>query len=251
MLSKLQYFGFGLLALLLANAVHGADFDHQHQALTNLLQEVVVVNGHQSRVRYEQLIEKKSELDAYLTSLAGVTRAEFDAFSEAEQLAFLINTYNSQQLKQVIDHYPIKSIKDVGSFLSSPWSKEFFTLFGEPASLDLVEHGMIRTLFNEPRIHFAVNCASISCPPLMSEAFVGGKLDAQLEAATINFLKDSSANRLEGDTLYLSKIFDWYSGDFTGGVLSFVANYRPDWFADGEPDLSYTDYDWRLNKASN
>jgi hypothetical protein len=149
-----------------------------------------------------------------------------------------------------VDHYPIDSIKDVGSFFSSPWSKEFFTLFGQPASLDYVEHELIREMFDEPRIHFAVNCASISCPPLLNEAFVAARLDAQLESAAFNFLNDSAANRLEGDTLYLSKIFDWYEEDFTGGVIDFVAKYRPDWVANGQPKLSYTPYDWNLNAAS-
>lgn len=242
----LTFFVFCLSPIGLAKET---GFDHSHQAFTGLLQEVVVVQGHQSRVHYSKVLDRRADLEGYLIDLSQVTRSEFDSFAADQQLAFLINTYNSHQLKQVIDHYPIESIKDVGSFFSSPWSKEFFTLFGEPASLDLVEHGLIRTLFKEPRIHFAVNCASISCPPLMPEAFVGERLNEQLEAATHNFLKDTAANRLEGETLYLSKIFDWYSGDFTEGVLTFVGKYRPDWLADGEPKLDYTDYDWNLNEV--
>ena len=225
-------------------------FDHSHSDFTALLEDVVVANNFQSRVRYSEVVSRRDELDGYLGHLAGVSRPSFDKFSPDQQLSFLINTYNAYQLKQVIDHYPIESIKDVGSFFSSPWSKEFFTLFGEPASLDLVEHGLIRTLFKEPRIHFAVNCASISCPPLMAEAFVASDLNAQLETATFNFLKDADANRLEGDTLYVSKIFDWYSGDFPQGVIPFVSKYRPDWVHNGEPNLDYTEYDWRLNQAA-
>lgn len=222
-------------------------FDHSHQEFDELLRDVVVINGHQSRVQYAEVTAQRQKLEGYLANLSGVSRVQFDGFDADQQLAFLINTYNAYQLKQVIDHYPIKSIKDVGSFFSSPWSKEFFTLFGEPASLDLVEHGLIRTLFQEPRIHFAVNCASISCPPLLAEAFVGERLNTQLESATFNFLQDSAANRLEGDTLYLSKIFDWYSEDFQDGVVKFVARYRPEWA--NADDLDYTDYDWNLNEA--
>lgn len=241
-----------LLTLLLLTVlpVTAQAFDHSHTVFNELLDDVVVVNGHQSRVRYDEVANQLGNLEAYLEQLSGVSQSEFDQFTKDEQLAFLINTYNAYQLKQVIDHYPIKSIKDVGSFFSSPWSKEFFTLFGEPASLDHVEHGLIRTIFDEPRIHFAVNCASISCPPLMAEAFVADRLNEQLEAATFNFLRDTAANRLEGDELYLSKIFNWYADDFKQGVIPFVAKYRPDWTANGTPELGYTDYDWNLNIAS-
>ena len=169
-----------LLFLLLAVSLptvtfstHAETFDHSHSDFTALLEDVVVANNFQSRVRYSEVVSRRDELDGYLGQLAGVSRASFDKFSPDQQLSFLINTYNAYQLKQVIDHYPIESIKDVGSFFSSPWSKEFFTLFGEPASLDLVEHGLIRTLFKEPRIHFAVNCASISCPPLIYQVQAG------------------------------------------------------------------------------
>ena len=238
------------LLVTFAASTHADEFDHDHSIFTELLKDVVVVDGYQSRVRYSQLENRQTQLEAYLAQLASVSQQQFDAFEPDQQLAFLINTYNAYQLKQVIDHYPIESIKDVGSFFSSPWSKEFFTLFGQPASLDHVEHGLIRTIFTEPRIHFAVNCASISCPPLMPEAFVADRLDTQLETATFNFLMDVDANRLEGNTLYVSKIFDWYEQDFPQGVIPFVAKYRPEWIKNGEPDLGYTGYDWNLNVAA-
>jgi hypothetical protein len=241
---------FILLLLFSYLPLQASAFDHSHQTFTALLQEVVVVNGHQSRVQYQQVLQQRARLEAYLSQLSQVSETQFSGFTREQQLAFLINTYNANQLKQVVDHYPIDSIKDVGSFFSSPWSKEFFTLFGQPASLDYVEHELIRKMFDEPRIHFAVNCASISCPPLLNEAFVADRLDTQLESAAFNFLNDSAANRLEGDTLYLSKIFDWYEEDFTGGVIDFVAKYRPDWVANGQPKLSYTRYDWNLNAAN-
>jgi hypothetical protein len=241
-----------LSACLTMTAATAETFDHEHTTFTGLLSEVVVVNGHQSRVDYPKLISQRDELDQYVTSLSAVTRSDFDAFSPDQQLAFLINTYNGNQLLQVIDHYPLESIKDVGSFFSSPWSKKFFTLFNEPASLDIVEHQMIRKLFDEPRIHFAVNCASISCPPLMPQAFVASHLDAQLDAATINFLSDPQANYLQGSTLYLSKIFDWYEEDFGGSVVGFVTGYRPELLQgltqeSGALKVAYSPYDWDLN----
>ncbi|MFT7245030.1 MAG: transcription elongation factor GreA-like protein [Candidatus Azotimanducaceae bacterium] len=227
-------------------------FDHQHSTFTKVLSEVVVVDGHQSRVDYPKLISQRVELHQYLASLSSVSRSEFDEFSPDQQLAYLINTYNAYQLRQVIDHYPLDSIKDVGSFFSSPWSKKFFRLFDEPTSLDIVEHQLIRQLFNEPRIHFAVNCASISCPPIMPQAFVASHLDAQLDAATINFLSDRQANYLQGSTLYLSKIFDWYEEDFGGSVVAFVTGYRPELLQgltqeSGALKVAYSPYNWDLN----
>ncbi|MFT5560780.1 MAG: hypothetical protein ACI9Z9_000657 [Litorivivens sp.] len=249
-----------LSACLAMTTATAESFDHEHGTFTKLLSEVVIVEGHQSRVDYPKLIRQRGRLDRDLVSLSAVSRIDFDGFSPDQQLAFLINTYNGYQLQQVIDHYPLASIKDVGSFFSSPWSKKFFKLFNESASLDFVEHQLIRQLFSEPRIHFAVNCASISCPPIMPEAFVAVSLDAQLDAATINFLSDRQANYLEGDTLYLSKIFDWYEEDFGESVVAFVARYwpapspehshEPSQRFSQNPDrlkVSYSSYNWNLN----
>ena len=237
-----------LFLLLLSTPLQAEVFDHKHQPFSDLLGDVVSMQGHQSRVDYPRLIETRGQLDQYLASLSSVPRTTFDGFTKDQQLAYLINTYNGYQLRQVIDHYPLKSIKDVGSFFSSPWSKEFFILFGEAASLDYVEHQLIRKLFKEPRIHFAVNCASISCPPLSNQAYVALRLDDQLEHAASNFLNDTEANYLKGETLYVSKIFDWYEEDFPNGVINFASRYRS-----GLPDanqikLRFSDYNWNLNK---
>jgi hypothetical protein len=236
------------LVLLLSTSVYAEVFDHDHQSFGELLGDIVSVQGRQSRVDYPQLIQARGKLDHYLESLSSVSRTSFDGFNKDQQLAFLINTYNGYQLRQVIDHYPIKSIKDVGSFFSSPWSKEFFTLFGEASSLDFVEHQLIRKLFKEPRIHFAVNCASISCPPLSNEAYVAPRLNDQLDAAASNFLNDAEANYLKGKTLYASKIFDWYEEDFPNGVINFVKTYRTDLPDENQIELKFSDYNWNLNK---
>jgi hypothetical protein len=236
------------LLFLLSTSVYAEVFDHDHQSFGELLGDIVSVQGRQSRVDYPQLIQARGKLDHYLESLSSVSRTSFDGFNKDQQLAFLINTYNGYQLRQVIDHYPIKSIKDVGSFFSSPWSKEFFTLFGEAASLDFVEHQLIRKLFKEPRIHFAVNCASISCPPLSNEAYVAPRLNDQLDAAASNFLNDAEANYLKGKTLYASKIFDWYEEDFPNGVINFVKTYRTDLPDENQIELKFSDYNWNLNK---
>ena len=237
-----------LFLLLLSTPLQAEVFDHKHQPFSDLLGDVVSMQGHQSRVDYPRLIETRGQLDQYLASLSSVPRTTFDGFTKDQQLAYLINTYNGYQLRQVIDHYPLKSIKDVGSFFSSPWSKEFFILFGEAASLDYVEHQLIRKLFKEPRIHFAVNCASISCPPLSNQAYVALRLDDQLEHAASNFLNDTEANYLKGETLYVSKIFDWYEEDFPNGVINFATRYRSGLPAANQIKLRFSEYNWNLNQ---
>ena len=240
--------------MLSTSQAANAAFDHEHRVFSELLSEVVVVTGHHSRVDYPSLIKKRERLDAYLDVLSGVSQREFDNFSDKQQLAFLINAYNSFQLKEVIDNYPIKSIKDVGSFFKSPWDKAFFNLFGKPTTLNMIEHEYIRGQFKEPRIHFAVNCASISCPPLMPHAYVGARLDEQLNSSAMNFLSDSTANRYDAksQTLYLSKIFDWYEDDFGDDVATYVAQYMTALKSVDlrNVDVEYTDYNWNLNISS-
>jgi hypothetical protein len=179
-----------------------------------------------------------------------VSQQQFNGFTKPQQLAFLINAYNGYQLKLVIDNYPIDSIKDVGSFFRSPWDIEFFELFGADASLNLIEHGIIREQFNEPRIHFAVNCASISCPPLQRAAFRADQLDAQLEAATINFLNDESVNRVDPNSnrLLVSKIFDWYGEDFDDVTAFILSKMQGVESSNQAFKLDYLDYDWGLNQ---
>ncbi|MDG1443152.1 MAG: DUF547 domain-containing protein [Pseudomonadales bacterium] len=225
-------------------------FDHSHSEFTQVLQKVVHKQARASRVDYVRLTQDSDGLLKYLATLSSVSERQFYLFTKPQQLAFLINAYNGYQLKLVIDHYPIKSIKDVGNFFRSPWDIEFFQLFGDDVSLNLIEHGMLREQFNEPRIHFAVNCASISCPPLQRVAFQAVQLDEQLEAATVNFLNDESVNRVDPNSsrLLVSKIFDWYGEDFddvTGFILSKMQGVES---SNQTFKLDYLDYDWGLNQ---
>ena len=210
---------------------------------------------------------RQDALQAYLDGLSAVTAGEYQAWTREQQLAFLINAYNAYTVKLVLTRYPgIKSIKDIGSLAQSPWKKKFFTLLGAARSLDDVEHGMIRApgAFDEPRIHFALNCASIGCPMLRDEAYVAGRLDAQLESAVRRFLGDRSRNRYDAVSgrLEISPLFDWYSADFEKGgrdvnsVPRFLAKYA-DFVTDeavghamvrrGAPPIRYLSYDWTLN----
>ncbi|MFM8313131.1 MAG: DUF547 domain-containing protein, partial [Deltaproteobacteria bacterium] len=174
-----------------------------------------------------------------------------------EKLAFLINAYNALTIKWILQHYPVKSIKDTGGFLSSPWKKKFFKLFGEEQSLDGIEHGILRKDFQEPRIHFAVVCASKGCPALKGEAYTAAKLEEQLESSARNFLRDSERNyyNAEENRFFLSKIFDWYGDDFKKKLGSVQAFIVPRMIPDTstvkiqESTLKYLDYDWSLNET--
>lgn len=240
------------------------EFDQSHQAWTVYLQKHVRVKGAASTVDYKSIKKDPKELQEYLQSLEAVSQSEFDRFSENEKLAFLINSYNAFTVKLIADHYPVKSIKDIGerSFsnpTASPWKEKFFRLFGEERHLDNIEHDMIRERFNEPRIHFAVVCASIGCPALRNEAFVATNVEKQLEDSAQNFLSDTSRNRYSPETkkLELSSIFKWYGSDFPkkyGSLEAFLAPRMttiPEHqkiIRDKKADVSYLDYDWSLNE---
>lgn len=253
-----------------------------HQLWNSLLAENVetINNGHSTEVNYAGIQIQREQLTHYLDLLAGVTQTEFDTWQKPKQLAFLINAYNAWTVELIVsnlasdEHKNLKSIRDLGSFFSSPWSKEFIPLLGKKLSLDDIEHGLIRgaidetgpnkgkAKYNEPRIHFAVNCASIGCPAIREEAYTAEKLEAQLEQQTIRFLSDSSRNFAKGDTLNLSSIFKWYRGDFENGykgaksLSEFTLLYAQELKLSSEQqkalknkdmDINFTDYNWDLN----
>jgi len=235
-------------------------FDLVHAKWNEVLHQYVVESRGDSRVRYAKLKADREKFDAYLRTLEGVAKSDFDRFSKPQQLAFLINAYNAFTIKLVIENYPIASIKDTGSFLKSPWKKRFFSLLRKERTLDEIEHEMIRPVFNEPRIHFALVCASAGCPPLRTDAFTATKLEQQLEDSANGFMSDKTKNRFSGagKKLELSSIFKWYGDDFRkkfGSVEKFVAPKLTGSKADqeaieaGKISISYLDYDWSLNDA--
>ncbi len=263
----------GMAAILLVAAAPAlAAFDHGYAGWDALLKRHVKWHsgGAASSVDYRALAGERDALRRVLSAFSALEQAQFARFSRDERLAFLINAYNAFTLELVLTRYPeIKSIKDVGSWFQSPWKKRFFTLLGKETSLDDIEHGMIRApgAYDEPRIHFAVVCASIGCPALRPEAIVAERLDAQLEDGARRFLSDRSRNRFDAASgrLLVSKIFDWYRADFEraggrqGSLGGFLARYA-DRLADPGPGLArvrsgaveidFLDYDWRLNDRS-
>lgn len=246
-------------------------FDHTHAAWTALLRRHVVVlrGGQASQLRYAALAGERTALRAYLESLSAVGEPAFKAFGKAQQQAFLINAYNAFTAELILTKYPdLKSIKDLGSLLRSPWKPAWIALLGGKVSLDDIEHGMLRERgrYDEPRVHFAVNCASIGCPALREEAFVADRLPAQLEQQALRFMSDRTRNRYNAsrERLEVSKIFDWFGEDFRldhQGIASlpaFMARFA-DVLADGPADreriragqvpITFLDYDWSLNDA--
>jgi hypothetical protein len=211
----------------------------------------------------------RAALKAYTDALSAVGAATFDAFSKPQQMAFLINAYNAFTVELILTRYPkLASIKDLGSFLQSPWKPKWVPLLGDKVSLDDIEHQMLRKRgrYDDPRVHFAVNCASIGCPALREEAFVPDRLDMQLDEQTTRFLSDRTRNRLNtaNGTLEVSKIFDWFGEDFRlghRGIASLAAflgrhaNALADAPADrervrgGQLEINFLDYDWKLNAA--
>ncbi len=257
------------LFLITPSVVSAETFDHEHGAWNLLLKGHVrwTPDHTATEVDYAQLKSNRVPLDRYLDQLSAVSRVEFDGFNRDRQLAFLINAYNAFTVQLILTEYPdLKSIKDLGSFFSSPWKKKFFRLLGESQSLDGIEHGLIRGSgrYNEPLIHFAVNCASIGCPALLDEAYIAEKLDQQLLESTRSFLKDRSRNRFNADigTLDVSSLFDWYAEDFARGWRGYDSlqdffRTHADWMTDdpvaasrllAEPlKIEFLDYDWKLN----
>lgn len=230
---------------------------------------VLVRGGQASQVRYAGFKADRAELARYRDRLSAVTEAAFKAFSKPQQMAFLINAYNAFTVELILTKYPgITSIKDLGSLFSSPWKPKWIALLGSKVSLDDIEHGMLRERgrFDDPRVHFAVNCASIGCPPLREEAFVAERLDAQLDEQALRFLSDRTRNRFAAATgrLEVSKIFDWYAEDFKLGhrgiasLAGFLARFA-DVLADSPVDrervrgqraqIGFLAYDWQLNDA--
>ncbi len=207
-------------------------------------------------VNYEQLHRDPAVLDAYIASLAGV---QLDAMDRNDKLATLINAYNAFTLRLILDHYPLKSIKDIPE--KERWTAKRWNLGGHTWSLDEIEHERIRPKFNEPRIHFALVCAAVSCPPLRTEAYVGSRLDEQLEDQTKYvhhhprwFVFDAKSS-----VVHLTSLYKWYGRDFeeaTGqSVLKFAARYdaplKAALDAGHTPTIEWIAYDWALNSIQN
>ncbi|MEI8649610.1 DUF547 domain-containing protein [Paraglaciecola sp. Hal342] len=272
----------GLVITLFSPVLHAAEFDHRYTNFDQLLTQVVQTSADkkQTRVNYQRLSVKSDILHRSLNAFSAVSKSQFDGWDEQQQLSFLINAYNGFTLKLIIDNWDefkqgdADSIRDLGSLFTTPWEKKFFTLFNEKHNLDDIEHEMVRKWFKEPRIHAALVCAAVSCPPLRDEAFVASALTTQLDSQMQRFLADNSRNEIkingqEGEAS-LSSIFKWYRGDFEKGQHGFhslfdLLSTYSEALVEGDDNaqaqrnllksadypITFKDYDWRLNDVAN
>lgn len=232
-------------------SVSAETFDHSHEIYTTILKQHVV-NG---RVDYLGLKSERNGLDTYLGNSSRVSMKMFQSWTRDEQLAFLINVYNAETLKLIIDHYPVESIKDIGTLFTKPWDLKVVRLFGKKITLNNIEHDMIRKNYREPRIHVALVCAAKGCPILLDTAYIPGRLDEQMSEQTKFFLADKKKNHFDAKskTLYVSPIFKWYKEDFQDGkgIVPFVRQHANESLAQQLTvkgiRIRYTEYDWSLN----
>ncbi len=231
-----------------------ADFDQTHARYA----EVLTRHVKNALVDYAGLKADPSGLDAYLDEIAAVPPEDFKKWPKEQQLALLLNLYNAQTLKLIVDHHPITSIRKIGFLPGAAWRIENVRFGGAVMSLDHLEHEVIRAGYDEPRIHFAVVCAALSCPPLRSEPYVGAKLNEQLNDQAKQFLGNMTKNRFDAgsNTLWLSPIFEWYEADFTkpaGTLQSYVQPFLPESSRNAlkratDVTVKFNDYDWSLNE---
>jgi hypothetical protein len=218
-----------------------------HDLWTSLLREYVSPEGW---VDYPGFLKDSARLNQYLRLLS-TAHPNDKNWSKDEQLAYWINAYNAFTVKLIVDHYPVASIKDIKNgipFVNTVWDIKFINIEGYQYDLNNIEHGIIRKYFDEPRIHFAINCASVSCPKLLNEAYTADRLEEQLTAAAKGFLTDPVRNDLS--TYQVSSIFSWFRGDFkkkSGSLISFINQYAPQPLPENA-SLSFLDYNWELNK---
>ncbi|GEO04616.1 DUF547 domain-containing protein [Adhaeribacter aerolatus] len=220
-----------------------------HEAFTRLLKQHVNTAGN---VNYKGFIKDSTQLNVYLKQLSANPPQK--NWSKNDQLAYWINAYNAFTIQLIIRHYPLKSIKDIGSiikipFVNTPWDIKFIRIGRNTYDLNNIEHDILRKNFNEPRIHFAIVCASVSCPKLLNEAFVVARVEQQLEAQAKDFINDPSRNKITPAKAQLSSIFSWFKDDFTkqGNLVDFINKYasfklRPN------ASITYLDYNWNLNE---
>ncbi len=219
-----------------------------HELWDSLLQKHVDDEGW---VDYTSFQKDSTKLNKYLAQLSAGHPNDKN-WNRDEQLAYWINAYNAFTIKMMVKHYPVASIKDIKKgipFVNTVWDIKFINIEGNVYDLNNIEHGIIRKYFDEPRIHFAVNCASMSCPKLLNRAFRADELESQLTAAAEGFLADPLRNNTaEGK---VSSIFSWFKGDFTkkaDSLIEFINRYAPNKIPSGTK-LEFLHYDWRINES--
>lgn len=266
-----KYYIIIAVLILFSQGIYAGDFDRS--VYDSLLSE----NVYDGRVDYSAIKEDPSQLARYLARLENLDSLEYEVWNDHQKIAFWINAYNAITIYGVIRNYPIKagdlitrlifpknSVRQIPDF----WSTAFSPVMGKDITLDEIEHGILRQRFDEPRIHFALVCASLGCPKLQSFAYKPDSLEFQLDMVTWEFLRTKGAVKNEkNNSLYVSRIFDWYGEDFDSddipaelmsyedderGFLKFIVEHSEDelgrYILENSPEIKYTEYDWSLNE---
>ncbi len=218
-----------------------------HATWDSLLQKHVV-DGH---VNYQGFQADSLSFYHYI-NLLSANHPNEKHWAEKERLAYWINAYNAFTIQLVIENYPVKGIKEIKKgipFVSSVWDIKFIEIENQTYDLNNIEHTILRKHFEEPRIHFAIVCASISCPELLNEAYVAERIDHQLNNQAIQFINDTSRNKITKEAISISKIFSWFKGDFTKkeSLIDFLNRYSKTKI-NANADISHLSYDWNLNE---
>ena len=219
-----------------------------HEEWTSLLQKHVNKAG---LVNYKGFIKDSMKLNAYLSKISA--NAPANSWSKDEKMAYWINAYNAFTVKLITSNYPVKTIKELGAnnpiiFVNTAWDKKFFSIGNKSMTLNTIEFKIIKK-FADARTHFAINCASISCPKLLDVAYEAKTLNAQLDQQGKAFLADTDKNKVSATNPKLSSIFKWYSGDFEKGQtkIAFINKYANPQI-NTNANLDYLDYNWNLNE---
>lgn len=246
-MKKISLIGFLLFIVFNANSQSKIS----HELFDGLLKKHVTTEG---KVSYKGFIKDSITLNQYL-NLLSKTPPDPKTWTKQEQMAYWINAYNAFTIKLIIQYYPIKSIKEIGSsiqipFVNSPWDIKFISIGQSKIDLNDIEHGKLRKSFNDPRIHMALVCASKSCPILLNHAYDPIKLDQQLDRQTKAFFADPFRNRISPDKPHLSAILNWYGVDFTknGRSVSTFVNTYSQIKIKPSAKILYLEYDWGLNE---
>lgn len=231
--------------------VAGASLAETNRFDNSIYAELLASHVRNGVVDYQGIKNNEKKLDAYLELLAAV---DPERLPRNHRFAFYINAYNAWTIKLILSGYPgVESIKDLGSLFSSPWKKKICRINGKVLSLDEIEHGILRPRFKDPRVHFAVNCASKGCPKLISMPYDGDRLESQLNEVARAFVNNRKKNYINGNTLYVSSIFKWFAEDFDHDIPAFFVKYSDVELKkqllqkSGNIKVKYLDYDWSLN----
>ncbi len=213
-----------------------------HTPWTKLLQKHVSENGN---VNYKGFKQDTETLRLYLKELA--ENIPNEDWSKPDELAYWLNVYNAFTIKLIIDHYPLKSIKEIEN-LKKPWDHRFIKIGKKWYTLNDIEHKILRKM-NDPRIHFGINCASVSCPPIFNKAFTAQNVDKELERLTFDFINDPDKNSITPNQIRISKIFSWFANDFKskGTLIDFLNTYSKIKI-ERTAKKSFKKYDWNLNE---